>query len=335
MGKDEKKVEAENLDAIVVAPAAELGELASLVEVAREYERNAKTRNTRRAYAADWAAFQAWCDRKRVESLPATLGNVATYLSDLAAHGRDGRKLRASTITRALSGIVYYHRQNGFVLDVKHQQLRDVLKGIRRDLKVAPVQKTPIGDEELVAIMGALGSTLFDLRDRAIICLGWNGAFRRSELCALDVEDVAFHSEGAVVHVKQSKTDQEGKGDYIGIPSAANPALCPVLAVRAWLAAAGHVDGALFRAVGVGCVGDRLEGRSVALIVKRAALRAGLDPSKFAGHSLRSGLATTAAEHGVSLESIMRQGRWRSAEVALRYIRPATLFKNNAAKGLT
>lgn len=327
MGPDEKT-------ALVVAPEAALGELASLAEVAQEYVRGAKAKNTRRAYEADWKAFQAWCAEKRLQSLPAELGDVAFYLSDLAKYGRKGRKLRASTITRALSGIVYQHRQSGFTLDAKHHQLQEMLSGIRRELKVAPVQKTPVGDEELVALMGALGSTLFDLRDRAIICLGRSGAFRRSELCALDVSDVAFHPEGAVVHVRESKTDQEGKGDYVGIPFATNPALCPVLTVRAWLDAAGHTDGALFRAVGVGCVGERIEGRSIALIVKRAALRAGFDPKKFAGHSLRSGFATTAAEHGASLDGIMRQGRWKSAEVALRYIRPATLFKNNAAKGL-
>ena len=212
--------------------------------------------------------------------------------------------------------------------------IRETMAGIRRKLGTSPAsKKAPVGDAELAALVATLGEDLAGLRDRALLTLGWLSACRRSELVALDVADVEEQREGLLVHVRRSKRDQEGKGFHKGIPYASAPALC---AVRAWLEAAGIKEGPIFRGVDrYGHVSTtRLSDRSVARIAQRAASAAGLDPSRYGGHSLRSGFMTTAAEKGRPLEAIMRQTGHKTESVARGYIQHATVFVKNAAKGL-
>ena len=132
------------------------------------------------------------------------------------------------------------------------------------------------------------------------------------------------------------KVDQEGRGRKVGIPLSRSAEACPVRAVRRWLKTAGIASGAVLRGVDrVGRVSRvGLTGRSVALIVKRAVATLGLDPALYAGHSLRSGLVTSAAKAGKSEWSIMNTTGHRSSAMVKRYIRNASLFENNAADGL-
>jgi integrase len=177
------------------------------------------------------------------------------------------------------------------------------------------------------------GDTAIGARDRALLLLGFAGAFRRSELVALDIDDVQITREGMIVTIRRSKTDQEGAGQKVGIPRGRHPGTCPVKALAAWLGLAGIEAGAIFRPItrhGLIQPG-RLTDRSVARIVQRTAEAAGLDPSQFAGHSLRAGLATSAAMAGAEERDIMRQTRHKSVVVARRYIRDGSLFRNNAA----
>jgi integrase len=175
--------------------------------------------------------------------------------------------------------------------------------------------------------------SLVTLRDRALLLLGFAGAFRRSELVSLDTGDVASAADGLVITLRRSKTDQEGQGRQVGLPFGSNPRTCPVRALRDWFTAAAIADGPIFR--GVDRHGNiavtRLTDQSVALVVKRAAAAAGLDPADYAGHSLRSGLATAAAMAGVSERSIMAQTGHKSLPVVRRYIRSGGLFRRNAA----
>jgi site-specific recombinase XerD len=151
-----------------------------------------------------------------------------------------------------------------------------------------------------------LDASLAGVRDRALLLLGFAGAFRRSELVALDVADLSFTARGVEVTIRRSKTDQEGAGRVVAIPLGSQAETCPVRSLRAWLEAAGIEAGSIFRAVNRwGRVGGRLADRDVACTVKRAAERAGLDPAAFSGHSLRAGLATSAALAGKSDRAIM------------------------------
>ena len=146
---------------------------------------------------------------------------------------------------------------------------------------------------------------LIGVRDRALILLGFAGAFRRSELVALDIEDCAFGKDGLTVTLRRSKTDQDAAGRKIGIPYGSNPETCPVRTIQAWIEWAAITSGALFRSLNRhGQVQPaRLSSVDVARVVKKLAERAGLDPAKYAGHSLRAGHATAAAASGASERS--------------------------------
>jgi integrase len=186
---------------------------------------------------------------------------------------------------------------------------------------------------DIKALVAALPETPYGLRDRALLLLGFAGAFRRSELVVLDVGDVAIAREGAIVTVRRSKTDQEGAGQQVGVPRGKQPASCSVRALLAWLELLDADAGPIFRSVDrLGRIRPtRLGDRDVARIVKRAAARADLDPRRYAGHSLRARLATSAAIAGVEERAIMAQTRHRSVAVARRYIRDGSLFRGNAA----
>jgi integrase len=306
------------------------GALAPLVASARSYAAQAKSEATRRAYRASWGRFVAWCDERGLSALPADPGTVALYLSHLADSGK-----KLATIQKALAALVEAQRAAGFPSPREDARVREVMKGIRRSLGVAPAQKDPISPTELRAMVRSRPATPQGLRDRALLLLGFAGAFRRSELVGLDVDDVTWGDDGLTVTLRRSKTDQEGEGRKVGIPFGSTPQTCPVRMLKGWLEAAGHTEGPLFRpARGRGVGVTRLSDKAVARLVKRAAEAAGLDPARLSGHSLRSGLATAAAKAGKSERSIMAQTGHRSAQMVRRYIRDGELFSENAAAGL-
>ena len=180
---------------------------------------------------------------------------------------------------------------------------------------------------------GRTDDGLIGLRDRALILLGFAGAFRRSELVSLTLEDCAFGKDGLTVTLRRSKTDQSGEGRKIGIPYGSNPETCPVRSLQSWLELGAIGGGPVFCSINRhGKIqAGRLSGGDVARIVKKLVERAGLDPSKFAGHSLRAGHATSAAIAGASERSIMNQTGHRSVQMVRRYIRDGSLFRENSA----
>ena len=196
------------------------------------------------------------------------------------------------------------------------------MQGVRRTLGVAPKKKDALVRDQLLEVVAAIPNDLRGLRDRAMLLIGWAGALRRSEIGALDVNDVTFAPESSIVNLRRSKTDQIGSGARIPIPRASTPEVCPVRALTAWLAAAQFADGPLFRAIDRhGHVGGRLSGRAIASIVQARA-----PGTNVSGHSLRSGFATSAARGGHTEAAIMRHGRWKSVVVARGYIREGALW---------
>jgi len=317
-------------DHLATAPADSLTLRRPLEDAARAYVRASKSANTLRAYRSDLHDFEAWCTDQAVAPLPATPQTVSLYVSALAE-----LSAKPSTIQRRLSAISQAHQLAGYTPSPTSDWLvRTTMQGIRRTLGTAPTQKTPVVTAELRRILVTCpDDTLAGLRDRALLIVGFAGGFRRSELVALDVADLQESSAGLRIAVRQSKTDQEGAGREVGIPHGQHPETCSVRALHAWCEAAGISEGAVFRGVNrhdqvkIG----RLTDRAVALIVKRAAERAGLDPSNYAGHSLRAGLATAAASGGAPERAIMRQTGHKSVEMVRRYIRSGSLFQENAA----
>ncbi len=193
--------------------------------------------------------------------------------------------------------------------------------------------KTAAVTADVKRMVDVCPSSLMGTRNRALLLVGFAGAFRRSELVSLDVEDAQFTQDGLVVTLRRSKTDQEGEGRKVGLPYGSHPTTCPVRSLRAWLEQAAITRGPIFRYVDRhGNVGpNRLTDQVVALVVKRCAVTAGLEAARYAGHSLRAGLATAAAEADVSERAIMAQTGHKSLPMVRRYIRQGSLFKQNAA----
>ncbi len=304
-----------------------LGPLASVAETAREYIRHAKAPNTMRAYRADWKHFKAWCDAHGLTALPAAANTAVLYLTELSSTHK------VSTLTRRLSSINQAHQLASHESPTGTPAVRALMAGIRRAKGTAPEVKAPVLTEDIRAMVGALPAGLLGSRDRALLLIGFTGAFRRSELVGLNFADCEFTRAGLVISLRRSKTDQDGCGRKIGIPRGSTPETCPVRSLEAWLAASGITGGALFRSItrqGRMRPG-RLSAYAVALVVKRCAAAVGLDASRYSGHSLRAGLATAAAIAGASERSIMNQTGHRSTSMVRRYIRDGSLFRENAA----
>ncbi|MGA7178147.1 MAG: site-specific integrase [Thiobacillaceae bacterium] len=276
--------------------------------------------NTRKAYRQDLADFLRWGG-----SLPCTPETLAAYIAEQTL------SLSPYTITRRIVGISRAHVSQGLADPAKTDLVRTVLRGVRKKHGKPQRQVVPLLKQDLLSILPLMQGTK-GIRDRALILLGFAGALRRSELVALDRQDLQFVKEGVTIHLRRSKTDQQGQGRNIAVPYGRTSA-CPVKAVQSWLEHSGITAGPIFRSVNKGGLvqTSRLTTQSVALILKAYAHAAGLNPEEISGHSLRSGLVTSAAQIGVAAHKIQQQTGHRSADMLHRYIRDANLFENNAA----
>ena len=318
-------------DLVLLPPAPTRSTLpalpAPLSPQVREYIQASKAESTLRGYQSDWHDFCAWCEGNRLSGLPAVPETIAAYIAECAD------RLKVGSIQRRLNAIAEAHKAAGLETPTHNAIVRNTLKGIRRTKGTAPAQKTAALTSDVRTMVGSAGDGTIGVRDRALVLLGFAGAFRRSELVALDVEDCAFGKDGLVVTLRRSKTDQDGAGRKIGIPYGSNPDTCPVRRAQGWIDAAGISGGPLFRSINRhGQVQPRrLSAVDVARVIKKLADRAGMDPAKYAAHSLRAGHATSAAIAGASERSIMNQTGHRSVQMVRRYIRDGNLFRENSA----
>ena len=313
-------------DSLTLLLPSRLDELEQAADRVRAYLRNTRAPATYRAYASDWRDFKGWCEHCLRSALPAQPDSVMLYLGHLGGAGK-----QMSTITRKLAAIAQVHRLAGFESPTEHRGVREVTAGMRRTHGVASHGKEALLTEDLRAIMRSFGSSLRDVRDRALLLIGFAGAFRRSELVALEVSDLRFVADGLVCEIQRSKSDQEGQGREIAIPVGSRTETCPVAALRTWLAQSEIQSGPLFRSISRHChLGAKaLTPTAVALVIKQRVVAAGLDPALYAGHSLRAGFATSAALGGAPEWAIMKQTGHRSRATLDRYVRPAGRFRNN------
>lgn len=283
--------------------------------------------NTRKAYEQAWKQFDAWCKNAGRLALPASTETISLHLTSLIDSGK-----RISTAELRLSGIAWMHRRSGFPSPVV-PQLRSVLTGARCSLKEAPGGKSAMTVEELRLISEALNDgSLLGVRDRALIVLGFATGLRRSELSALNMSDIKFVPQGVAVQVRHSKTDQKAVGRTIGIFPGKRASTCPVRLLKAWLKVRGSAPGGLFLASlcdGSAFTERRILGNTVLQVVKRAVVRADLDPAKFGAHSLRSGCVTAGVNGGAGELQIMQRTGHKSIQTLKRYFRPASAFSSN------
>ena len=284
-----------------------------------------KAGNTRKAYASDWEHFAEWCNERGETSLPAFPATVAAYI------GAHAETFKTETLARRLASISVAHQAAGYESPASAPMVRAVMQGIRRTVGTAQRQAAPLMVEHVRQAVSALDDSPRGIRDKAILLLGLAGAFRRSELVALDVADLQFRDQGVIVTLRKSKTNQEGQTETKDIGYGAHEDTCPVRALRQWLDTAAITQGPVFRAVSPSgaVLPNRLGDRAVARIVKAVATRIGLDPGVFSGHSLRAGFVTQGYREGIPEADIMRQSGHLSRTVMNKYRREGERFLTN------
>ena len=280
--------------------------------------RNSKSTNTLRAYQSDYNDFSLFCSKNGFQVMPTQPKILALYITHLASYSK------YSTLKRRLASISIIHKTKGHYIDTKHPIIVENLMGIKRTNGSNQKGKKPLLINDLKLLIKAIDKSkeknIRKIRDKAIVLIGFSGGFRRSELVDIEYEDIEFVEEGVKIFVKRSKTDQSGEGMTKAIPYFDNINFCPVKALNKWVVEAELKEGKIFN----------ISDKNVALIIKKYANHAGLDAHRYAGHSLRSGFATSTAESGAEERNIMAMTGHKSTEMVRRYIREANLFKNNA-----
>jgi len=280
--------------------------------------RNSKSTNTLRAYQSDYNDFSLFCSKNGFQVMPTQPKILALYITHLASYSK------YSTLKRRLASISIIHKTKGHYIDTKHPIIVENLMGIKRTNGSNQKGKKPLLINDLKLLIKAIDKSkeknIRKIRDKAIVLIGFSGGFRRSELVDIEYADIEFVEEGVKIFVKRSKTDQSGEGMTKAIPYFDNINFCPVKALNKWVVESELMDGRIFN----------ISDKSVALIIKKYANYAGLDAHRYAGHSLRSGFATSTAESGAEERNIMVMTGHKSTEMVRRYIKEANLFKNNA-----
>ncbi|WCL55609.1 tyrosine-type recombinase/integrase [Gimibacter soli] len=293
-------------------------DLDAVYDRAAALARMAHADHTRRAYKTAWTQYEAWCRGVGVAPLSGDPGTVALYLATLSL------KVRPTTLQARLAAISVAHRLAGVRLDTRHEAIRLVMRGAAREKGLAPArQATPVSLDDLRRLGRLFGPSRIERRDRAVLFLGFAAALRRAEITALTLADISFTPDGLTVTIRQGKGDPAGRGAKVPVSRHPDPAVCPVRALKAWLAERGDRAGPLF------CQIHRsgshryqpLAPRAAGRIVKAAVQRLGQDPTTYSGHSLRAGLASAAADAGIGLHSLMEQTRLKSAAQAVTYMR--------------
>jgi len=336
-----------------------------LADARRFLREGSHAAGTRRKYAEDFAQFADWCGRNGLPPLPAEPGLVALYIHALvdpdpanpprarrATGGPRGPEpgrgpMHPSSITRVVAALRYAHTQAGLASPTAHPLVQEALRAARRTLGVAPRRRVQAAVAEVVRrLLLGLDDSPRHRRDRALLTLGFAGAFRRAALVSLDIADVVEVPEGLEVTLRRDKTDQLGAGRTLTVARGASPLTCPVRATLDWvaaLAALGFTEGALFRYIDRHgnvrpahgrSTSDRLSPQSVALVVQRRARAVGLDATQFAGHSLRAGFVTSAVRAGKGIPKIMEQTGHRSANTVMAYVREADRWRDPASGGI-
>ena len=280
--------------------------------------RNSKSFNTIRAYKSDFKDFTNFCLKNGFKYLPTEPKILSLYITQLSKNSK------FSTLKRRIASIKVVHRMKGHYLDTKHPLIMENLLGIKRKMGSRQIAKKPILISDLKLIIKAIHEykqkEFKKIRDKALILIGFSGGFRRSELVNLDCQNIEFVKEGIKIFIERSKSDQSGEGMIKAIPYFENKEYCPVLNLKKWLDFSKIKSDKIFK----------ISDKSVALIIKKYALKAGLDAQRYSGHSLRSGFATSAAEAGAEERNIMSMTGHKTTQMVRRYIQEANLFKNNA-----
>ena len=298
---------------VAPTPSPHVGELSAHPTSAHEYIASRHSASTRRAYGQDLIDFNLWGMASGLDTLPASVDAVVLYVAMLADKG-----LKPSTISRKVSAIRFSHAQAGLSSPTAAEPVRAVLAGIKRVKGSKPRQVAPATIEVVEQMLAVCEVSPRGIRDRALIAIGFGAALRRSELAAMQVEDVSIDPKGLTILVRRSKTDPEGRGQTVAVLNGSRLGVTRLL--ENWLEQSGRQSGPLFG----------LTDRKIANVIKGRASLAGLDANEFSGHSLRAGFITTAAQAGADIFRLMDVTRHRSVNTVRGYVRQAKQFDDHA-----
>ena len=317
-------------------PAASVA-LAEYQDVVRRLLASALSEGTRRVYRIKLGLFASWCSARGVSPLPASTETILAYVADLAQRG-----VSVSTMTQVLAAISAAHRAAQVPSPTSDFYVQQAVRGYRREHGVAPRRATAATGEIVKRMIRALlreDDNLRNLRDATLLSVGFAGAFRRSELVALDLDCLSWDErdgrEVALVQIRRSKTDPEGHGMTKAIFATDDPVTSPTLLLRRWLDAAAISDGPIFRRIRKGGHIEklRLDGQSVGLAIQRAAVAAGLG-MELTAHSLRSGFITSAIRRGLTERAVMHQTGHKTTAVMRGYYERESAIEDNAGSGV-
>lgn len=297
----------------------------------RELSSMARSENTKRAYRAGWRQYEDWCRGIGVKPLSGDPGIVALYLAMLS------KKVLPSTLKARLAVISVAHRLAGIKLDTRHEAIRLVWQGAAREKGLAPRrQARALHYRSLPALVDVFGDRPLDIRNKAIVLLGFAGALRRTEIAQMALEHVTLARDGLTLFLPRSKADRYGFGEKIFISPHPDARLCPIRALKAWLKIRPESGSRLFLCANRnGSFRDQgISEQTVARVVKDAVEVLGFERDDYSGHSLRAGLATSAADAGCDLKAIMTQTRLRTAKQAMTYIRDAERRRQSVTRTL-
>ena len=309
--------------------------------------------NTRTAYDKGWKCFQSFCSRRNKQPLSVTPDDVTDFLIEIATCPRQvsGNILSMSTVSLYACAINSRYNQIGLLSPTQHPKVKCVLRGLVRIKGSTCRRVRALRDDQIRMILDQCDmlkrnpqKTLISLRDAAIISIGFAGALRRSEICNLTTHDIELINSASTIqttqykvarmylHIRKSKTDQEGRGQRIPVVDGKN--LNPIKRLLDWMEASKISEGYLFQTMGRGGVlrGKQMHHSDIPRLVKHYAARIGLDPSEYAGHSLRSGFVTSAAIHHARLDKIMEITRHTNPATVMKYIRDVDSFQNHAGE---
>ena len=291
--------------------------LAALTASAASYAVASHGAGTTKAYRVAFRQWADWCAARGIDPLRATEETLCGWLATRADAGISPSSLRVA------AAAVRHAYKLASVPWIGGERLKMVLAGITRTKGVAPGRQASAATADVVR---AMLEHVIHPGHRAMILIGFGAALRRSELMGLNRADVEIERRGVLVTIRQSKGDQEGRGEVRAI-ARGRPGFCAAEALEAWLAVRGDNPGPLFGTLIGGGV-QRYIDQQVSRVVASAAAAAGL-PGQWSSHSLRAGMITTAAQLGGSLESIARHARHKKLDTTAGYIRPETAWTGN------
>lgn len=301
-----------------------------------EFRSLQKSKKSLRVYEIAWRYYNDWVMENGYDPYNPPKSSYELLLCLFISSVAKERKLKDASISTYIAGIRHFYEEKGINLDTSHREIRRIRKGIKRHLGTHQIQKMPLTTESICNIIDNLNSKhITGIRDKALILLGFTGAFRRSELVSIDIEHISFTQEGMTIFMPFSKTDQEKKGRYIDIPFSKKESYCPIRSLKNWISDSGILTGPIFRRIyKSGTIGNkRLTDKSVALILKKHCETFGF-ADQISGHSLRSGHVTSAIKNGTPETWIMRQTGHTNINTLRKYERMQREFKANSAANL-